>query len=112
MFMTFALCDNNGVATGTKMCINMKTVHNITQMGRWDRPARQIDDIAGGFINEDEVPRRRTGAVRRDREPDTFIVLPQCANLNVQHGDNYQVIANFDELSKILESLGSMFEGT
>ncbi len=125
MFMKFTTCDNNGTANNTgKICINMKIVDMVSQAGEWRQEAIPTEDdgqddftfIQAGIMQDPFAmpvvtprPARRQGAARPTRRQDVFVINPQVCILHTMN-QAHTVLADFDELSKMLESLHEMME--
>lgn len=104
MFMKFMLCDGQGVPTGGRMIINLKTIDQIQEMGNWV----QQNDIPQ-MIEVDVPDMLRGRPARAARIADNFVTLANCVMINTMN-NNYSVVANFDELAATLESLNDIFE--
>ncbi len=118
MFMSFKCCDHTGQPLGNRVCINVKGITNIVEIGQWVAVAQPEPPTHGDEpwdppnTGLDRPVARRTGARRptaRAHTPDTFVLTPNCVQINTRH-DNYTVVANYEELVKTLESFRNAFE--
>jgi hypothetical protein len=121
MFMRFMCCDQNGIPNGIRICLNIRKIENITQMGQWTAvPNPNIDEELffdpATMINPFNAPPVRRAArpqrpVARVQQPDNFVVTPNAVSIYTMQ-QTYTVQADFDGLSKTLESLSNMYEET
>ena len=118
MFMSFKVCDGNGLPQGHRVCLNMRKIDHIAEMGQWTAAAQEMQPDDEMFIHVGNpfdapvAPRRATGGRRptaRVRQADTFVVLPACVQIFTMN-QHFTVVANYEELSKTLESLHNAFE--
>jgi hypothetical protein len=84
MFKKFENCDHLGRSIGQFVLINLKLIETISPVGHWVRP-----ESGGG--------------------PEVWQPILNCVFI-MQGNNSQQVIANFDELVAILESLNSLYE--
>jgi hypothetical protein len=113
MFMSFKCCDENGDGTGNAVGINLKNINYIERVGRWADVAIEptFHDVFAGPTFAEYVPtppRRQTTGRRATRA--VFTITPGCVMICFQQSTHY-VLADYDELIKMLESLNNMFEG-
>lgn len=104
MFMKFQTCgpDGNPANGHGKVLINMKNIDNVTQAGRWEH--RPVMPTELTFTTNPLAPQPQRAA----RGPDQFVIIDNCVNINCMQ-QNYTVIADFDELAAMLESLHSLY---
>jgi hypothetical protein len=107
MFMTFIGCDSYGVPNNTKFCINMKTISSITELGQWVAVPPQPSVV----VEQYDLSRAPRISTRPTSMSDIFQPIPNALMLQSDmHGNNYQVIGNFDIVSEALSNISSSWE--
>lgn len=109
--MTFELCDHEARPSGCHIILNMKNVENVSEMGRWQQqpPEPEWEQVTMEFNPETigRPPRARPPRPRAQAR-DLFVPFHNAVTINSM-GHNHQVIADFKELAKVLESLNDLY---